>query len=305
MRKIPVGATIAHAYHFAFADFLTVFKAIWLPLAAYAALSIPMMGRMMQLMASLGARDPAALSAIGPLFLLYPFLLILIFMQFLAVSEAALGVRPNDSWFYFPLGKKLWRLIGGVLLALLAIIALMLCYALIAFVLGFVLNTVLKSFVSAAMATGLTGVFAALLFLVAYGVLIFLTIRFFFLLAPASIVEQRLGVGRSWQLTRGNFWRAFLVTLSIVLPLVVIEYAAIFSFAGFPAITPGMSPQAVQAANLAWNIALFSAIVRYWYIIVPAVTVVLVLYFGAACGAQAFAYRALTEDEAAAAVAFD
>lgn len=305
MKKIPVGATIAHAYHFAFNDFLTVVKAIWLPLAAYAALAIPMMGRMMQLMTSLGAHDPAAVSAMGPLLLLYPFLLILMFMQFLTVSEAALGVRPNDSWFYFPLGKKLWRLIGGVILAALAIIALMLCYALIAFILGFLLNTLLKSFVSPTMATALTGLFAALLFLVAYGLLIFLAIRFFFLLAPASIVEQRLGVVRSWLLTRGNFWRAFLVILSIILPLIVIEYAAIFSTAGFPVITPGMSPQAVNAAKLAWNIAIISAIARYWYMVLPLFMVVMVLYFGAACGAQAFAYRALTEDEVAAAGAFD
>jgi len=33
MAKIPVGATIAHAYRFAFGDFVTIFRSIWLPLA--------------------------------------------------------------------------------------------------------------------------------------------------------------------------------------------------------------------------------------------------------------------------------
>ena len=32
MKKIPVGATIAHAYRFAFGDFLKILGVMWLPL---------------------------------------------------------------------------------------------------------------------------------------------------------------------------------------------------------------------------------------------------------------------------------
>ena len=34
MQKIPVGATVAHAYRFAFGHAADIFKAIWLPLLA-------------------------------------------------------------------------------------------------------------------------------------------------------------------------------------------------------------------------------------------------------------------------------
>ena len=40
MKKIPVGATIAHAYRFAFANALTVLKAIWLPMLAQLAIAM-------------------------------------------------------------------------------------------------------------------------------------------------------------------------------------------------------------------------------------------------------------------------
>src|ERR1700744_2945468 len=46
MKKIPVGATIAHAYGFAFGHALTVFKAIWLPLLAQLALLLLLTRRM-------------------------------------------------------------------------------------------------------------------------------------------------------------------------------------------------------------------------------------------------------------------
>jgi hypothetical protein len=56
---------------------------------------------------------------------------------------------------------------------------------------------------------------------------------------------------------------------------------------------------------LAWQITVLSAVSRYWYIAIPLFAVMMVLYLGASCSAQAFAYRQLTEDESSAPVAAD
>jgi hypothetical protein len=301
--KIPVGATIAHAYRFAFGNFPTVLRAMALPLVLQLGLSIVMINRVVPALTAMQTNDPAAFSLLGPVLLLYPVALILLFVQFTSVTEAALG-GPARSWLYFPIGKKMWRLVGGFVLAALAIIGLAAAFVIAGYLVLLVLGVVLKASAPDA-AKAVIGLAAAGLILAAYGGLIFLVVRFFFLLAPVSIAEQRLGVGRAWLLSRGNFWRAFLIVLAILIPVVVVEYAAMFAVAGWPPMPRGGGHQAIQAARLAWQITALSAASRYWYIAIPLFAVVMVLYLGAGSAAQAFAYRKLTEDEASVPVAGD
>ena len=302
--KIPVGATIAYAYHFALGNFLTVLRAIALPLVLQLGLSIVMINRVVPALEAMQANDPAAFSLLGPVLLLYPIALVLFFVQFTSVTEAALGGLAR-SWLYFPIGKKMWRLLGGFVLAALAIIGVAAAFVIAGYLVLLVLGVVLKASVTPGAAKAVIGLAAAVLILAAYGGLIFLVVRFFFLLAPVSIVEQRLGVGRAWLLSRGNFWRAFLIVLAILIPVVVVEYAAMFAVAGWPSMPRGGGHQAIQAARLAWQITALSAASRYWFIAIPLFAVVMVLYLGAGCAAQAFAYRKLTEGEPSVPVAAD
>jgi hypothetical protein len=301
--KIPVGAAIAHAYRFAFGNFLTVMRAMALPLVLQLGLSIVMINRVVPALTAMQANDPAAFSLLGPVLLLYPVALVLFFVQFTSVTEAALG-GPARSWLYFPIGKKMWRLLGGFVLAALAIIGVTAAFVIAGYLVLLVLGVALKASAPDA-AKAVIGLAAAGLILAAYGGLIFLVVRFFFLLAPVSIAEQRLGVGRAWLLSRGNFWRAFLIVLAILIPVVVVEYAAMFAVAGWPSMPRSGGHQAIQAARLAWQITALSAASRYWYIAIPLFAVVMVLYLGAGCAAQAFAYRKLTEAEPSMPVAAD
>lgn len=293
MKKIPVGATIVHGYRYAFTNAPALLKAIWLPMALYLGLGIPTLHRIAQLLTAATARDPSMVSLMGPLLLLFPVLIILFMVQVTAATELALGM-PIGSRFYFPFGKKLWRLIGGYLLALVAIIAL----ALLLFFAGLLVSLVLKG-----QSATVLSLFAVAVILIAYGGVIFMGVRFLFLLAPASITEQRLGVARSWSLTRGNFWRAFLVSLAVFIPVMIIQYALQFSLAGFPP-TPA-SAEAAKAARMAWNVHVLDALAANWFITLPVFVLVLWIYLGVGCGAQAFAYRKLTEDEGLAPIAGD
>jgi hypothetical protein len=303
MAKIPVGAAIAHAYRFAFGNFLTVLRAMALPLVLQLALSIVMINRVVPALKAMQANDPSAFSQLGPVLLLYPIALVLFFVQFTSFTEAALG-QPAKSWLHFPIGKNMWRLLGGFVLAALAIIGVAAAFAIAGYLLLLLLGAILK--VSAPVAAkAVIGLAAAVMILAVYGGLIFLVVRFFFLLAPVNIAEQRLGVGRAWLLSRGNFWRAFLIVLAILIPVIVVEYAAMFAVAGWPPLPRGGGHQAIQAARLAWQITALTAASRYWYIAIPLFAVMMVLYLGAGCAAQAFAYRKLTEDEVSAPVAAD
>ncbi|HJS44992.1 MAG TPA: hypothetical protein VJ753_01205 [Rhizomicrobium sp.] len=298
MKKIPVGTAIAHAYRFAFGDFLTVLRSIWLPLCVQLGLTIILARHAIPLVRALEAKDPSAPSLLGPLLLLYPVVLILFFAQFTVVTKVALGTRREIPLIDFPFGKDMWRLLGAFIVAGLAIVAMLIAFALATGVLSFLLS---------AMGIGKTmlAILIGLLFAIGYGGTIFVIFRFLFLLAPVNIAEQHLGIGRAWQLSQGNFWRSFLIALAILLPMIVVEYAVIFAAIGLPPMPHGEGPQAFEARRMEWNIAILQAMVTHWYIALPLFTLFMVVYLGAICGAQAFAYRKLTEDEISTPVAAD
>jgi hypothetical protein len=306
MAKIPVGRTIAHAYRFAFGNFLGILRTIWLPLLLQLAMTVPVAARAGALFQGFAGSDPGAMSQFASLIPLYLVLILLFFVQMTAVTQLALGKhQPGSALFYFPIGKAMWRLVGGFVLAVLAILAVAAVYVIVLFIGGALLKAATAGMSSRGAALTVALLVLAVL-LIGYGGLIFLAVRFLFLLAPVNIVRQKLGVLEAWELSHRNFWRAFLVILSILLPMVAVEYILVFSAVGFPPIPhAGVSPQAFQAARLAWNIAMIQSLVRYWYVALPLLGVLMVLYFGAGCAAQVFAYRALTEDEASVPVAAD
>jgi hypothetical protein len=302
MNKIPVGAAIVHAYRFAFGSCLKILTAIWIALALQSVLSLALIHRVTGLMASVMARDPSAIGQFGPVLLIYPFIIIIFFVQIATVTELALNPEKTVRHFNFPVGKPTWRLMGAFILATLAIAAVILVFVIAAIALGFVLKM-------AGLSKIITAIAVLLGLLVAYGGPIYVVCRFYFLLAPITIAEERIALSRAWKLTKGNFWRIFLIILAILIPVAIAEYAVIFSAIGLPPVLPhGTGPEAMrmlQEAKLAWNLAMFAAAQKYWYVALPFFIALTVFLLGTSCGAQAFAYRKLTEDEGLAPVAGD
>ncbi len=296
MKKIPVGATIAHAYRFVFGHAPTVFKAILLPLLAQLAVILLLTRRMALFLAATQAHDPSAMNLFGPMLLLFPVAVIFFFAQFTAATEAALG-QPPQTWFAFHFGKPMWRLTGSFIAAFAVIVVIYLLYFAAIYALGALADATLKTPISAGTARIVMLLVAGAAFLAGLGIIAFVTIRFLFLLAPVSIAEQK-GLRRSWELSRGSFWRALLITLAIMLPVVIINYAYAFSLVGLPPISAGMSKEAREAAQAAWRIAEMNALADRWYLTLPVTGVLMLFQFGAGCAAQAFAYRALTEESA-------
>lgn len=301
-KKIPVGATIAHAYGFVFGNAVAVFKAIWLPLLAQMVVAFLLMKRIALFLAATQAHDPAAISLFGPLLLLIPLALLFYFAQYTAVTELALG-RPSPSWIAFHFNKPMWRLLGGFLAAIGAIAAIALALFLVGMLLAFGFDFLLKVTPGSRPAVAiLFGLMAA-----AYGLsFFFLAVRFLFLLGPVNVGEQRLGVRRSWQLSHRNFWRIFLITLAIVIPAGITNQVFAFWMGGFPPTPPaGASKDVRDALQTAWQIAQLNRMAEHWYLSLPLTGLIMWFQLGAGAAAQVFAWRKLTEEEVLAPIAGD
>lgn len=292
MNKIPVGATIAHAYRFFFANFLLVARAIWIPLLLQLVVILVLARRMALFIAAAEAHDPSATTLFGPVLLLLCLALILFAAQYAAGMEIALG-RPPHSLLHIPAGRTMWRLLGGLAAGtLLVFVLIMMAYSLVS-ILTYALDQIAKATPNARTPILAIGIMVALTF-AAFMALI--SIRFLFLLAPANVVEQKLGITRAWELSVGNFWRALLVALSIFIPLIIVNYAVTISVAGLPPATAGLSKEAALAAESAWQMQQLNQLADQWYIVLPATALMMIFQFGAGSAAQAFAYRKLTEN---------
>ena len=297
MAKIPVGATIAHAYRFAFGNFIGVLRVAWAAASLQAALSILVMRQMGGLMQAILAHDASAVSQFGPLLLLYLLSMFLLFVQITAVMELALGKLPRQQIFYFPVGKPVWRMIGAFLFALIVVIGLIICGFLAIAACGFALRLAVGG-MAPQTAKAVTAISLLVVFLVGYCALIYAITRLTFLIPPVTIASGRIDLAGGWKLARGNFWRIFLVLLAILVPFIVVEYAALFAVGGVPPLLPhDMSPEAQQAfqkAKIAWQLGLFAKATSAWYLTVPVTMVVTMMLLALFSGAQAFAYRVLT-----------
>ena len=306
MAKIPVGATIAQAYRFAFGDFLKILGVMWPSMLLMWLPSLLMRKQMTALSAQMAAQDYSSLRQLWPLiFLFYLVALVLIIVQVIGIAQVALGRHKGPVWFYFELGKPVWRLIGSFLLLILAFIAGWIATLLGAFILGFVLALITKALNIAAIAIGIS----VLVVIALFCAFVYCWVRLTFLLIPVvAAQEEGLALGRSWTLGLGNFWRMFAVFLATVGPFIILEIVFVFGFM-FKGITfppPHATADQVaayQAAINARSAEMMNAIYSHWYIAYPLALVFVVVFYGLAVGAQCFAYRALTEGEASAPVA--
>jgi hypothetical protein len=294
MSKIPVGATIAHAYRFAFRDFFRILGVMWLTMAIMWLPGLLLQSRM----TGLATHDPAMLRQMLPFFIpFYLLALLLMSMQFIGLARLALGLHRGPAWIYFSLGKPVWRLIGSILLLVVAMIVGWLIALLGTLLIGFLLGLVAK-------AANFPPLTATIAFVIAIGIIavwcgyFYCLIRLTFLLLPV-IADERpgLALGEAWTLGKGNFWRMFAVLLVIMLPFLILEgimFLWLFHGVPFPH-APATTEQTAsfQAALNAHMVTMVNGISHYWYLIYPVAVVFTVILYGMAVAAQCFAYRSL------------
>ena len=303
--KIPFERTIANAYRFAFTNILTILGIGWFPFLLVALTGagltyalLPQLGAILTTSHDKWSQAQAvgdAVSIVGAVFVMLAVTIIASAMVNVGVMRRALGQHPGPYFVFFSLGAQVWRLIGAYVLVLLLFwgIGLFLTFGIVG------LSILLAKVSPGVQVLGTTLMSIAAIF---WGIYALVRVQFFL---PAVVVaENHIGIARSWNLGRGNFWRIVGIFLIVTLPVGIASStinqsliqmavgAQLLPMAGLPR---DPAHPAMTAAELQhYFSAVFGALGRVW----PYMVVVEMLYFilltGLIAGAIAIAYNFVT-----------
>jgi len=295
--KVPVGGTIAHAYGFAFSNIVNNLGAIWIPAVIMYALMFVFRASYASTLLSMSTNPQAALAGLQYMFIGMIVFGVLIIAQIAGIMKEALGLRAGNAWLQFPFGAATWRVLGAYLLYFIVLIvlyvAVLMVSALFAGIFAGMAGAGTGGARGAIAGLGLAAVVFALFVFCAF---VYIGTRLSFLLAPVAVAEQRISLIRSWELTKGNFWRIFVIILAIVLPLLVLEIAilgAVYGSSLIPPMHPGVTPEELKVFNQHQR-QMMTNQQSWWFITYPLGLLVSVIFYGIFAGAVAHAYRALT-----------
>lgn len=299
--KIPVGATVARAYGFAFGNIVNNLGMIWIPVAmlwvASYFLQRPYLDATMGAMGSPQA-TLAALPLISGYFVAS---FVLLSAQIAALTKEALGLRSGNAFLQFPFGAGAWRVLAAFFLYF---VVMVIVY--IAILLGSLLLTALAVAISGGHGAGATmaaGFIALGLVVFVVGAFLYIATRLSFFLAPVAVAEHKVSLIRAWQLSGGNFWRIFSVFVILFLPFLVLEFVLVYAALGpnfFVPIHTGTTPQEIMAhAQHQQEIVrqMTAKMQTYWFVVYPVGLVVALIVYGMYAGAVAYAYRAVTHED--------
>jgi hypothetical protein len=315
MSKISVGETISQTYGFAFGRYLPILGVIWLPtiiLGAFAYFFVlPDMANfpaVMQQISQHASQDPhttlmpVALNRMASHGYLLDLIELVVFSVIaVGVTREALGLRTGPWFVYLSFGKAELLVMAAFFVVFVIIVVAVIALFIAGGIVGVVAALVFAGSGAHAgsVSTALSG--AGIAFLV--GVLIFFAMIYFFtrltyLIVPVTVAEGRFGLGRSWELTKGNFWRIFGVALATIIPLFVLEMIFVGVAFGPAFVSFAMELQKhPDAAN-----ANFAAMMQGMssYMIYACVIGLLIgpIIYGLTLGQAAFAYRELAPSAA-------
>lgn len=312
MGKIPVGRTIGQSYEFVFQKYGTLLGIVWLPMAAMIALGyflfLPALSQIFDRLPWTFQHpgEPDFSWMISGAFVwlrLFEILVLLLFVVVrVGITKEALGLRRGPKFVYIPTDSSELLVIACYIILYIAAIAVIIAVVIIG-----VLIVLLAGGVAAAIGLfdfhspthqvwGILGL--VILAIVLWCAVFYAIVRLTFLMIPATVAERRIGIGRSWSLTKGNFWRIVVVAIAVWLPLIVLE-GIVFSIVGAPVML-----QIVAAAhgNQADAHALLGALAKNMVYYLPWFWGIGLLFapvfFGLTTAPSAFAYRALASETA-------
>lgn len=288
MNKIPVGQTVRLAYAFTFGEIGTVIGLIWVPTLIYAVASFFALRAYYNTLAdSLQSGLPPSGAGVGLPFLLAFLAMLLVGIVGVSLTQQVWGLRQGPAYAHIALGSAELRAFGGFFGLYLLLI---LFIAIVAIVLGIAAAGSASAIQSNPRLVGPAGIgFATVagICLVFYAV-----IRLSFLLVPSVVDSGEFGLTRSWQLTKGNFWRIVAVGAATLLPIALIFAVAELAILGPSLFLPDMTNGA--GANLNKLASQMRAMQDHMPVLMGLSFVVSPLLYGLMFSASAFAYRALS-----------
>lgn len=222
-RKIPLEATIGGAYGFLVSDFVSIIGIVWFPILLFSGL----IGAAIWFGAIAHPLPPFRFDEDSQAFMQenMPFLIAVSrlfgavvlcvmamgIMLITGLTRKALGLMEGRTFFYFNLGLSFWRLLAAILIAVALLVVLRLFMQLIAYL--------WIHFASPALPQGIVVIVDVLGAVTFFCTFVYVLVRLLFLLPPVVMAENRIGIARAWALGGGNFWRALVVMLAVILPV--------------------------------------------------------------------------------------
>ena len=231
MNRIPVGKTIAYAYGFTFGHLGTVIGLAWLPLlvgqaAVYSLYDLSNVAAVTP--DQLRANPALALRGLGIGLLSYAIIQFFTAIVAVAMVRQALGLRSGNARIHLAAGHDEWRMFAGYVRYFFAMVGVVIISYVILAVLG--IAGALATQAGPAVA-GIVGIVMVVGVIAVYCAATLTLVRMGYLLSPSIVAEKGGGIKRSYDLTRGNFWRIAAVWVVTCLPLLALlgaaEYAVV------------------------------------------------------------------------------
>ncbi|MGN6516077.1 MAG: hypothetical protein ACTHLR_09585 [Rhizomicrobium sp.] len=312
MNKIPVFATIGHAYGFATSRFLNILGIVWAPLVASMAVGLMLTPGFAGNHIPIDDADAIRRNAAHFAPFVFAFSLFIRAMIGVGVTELALDKRSGITFVYFSLGARVWRLIGAWLLFILVMILIYIGLIVLTVVVAFGGGLAVKSLALSQGANAVAvGVLVLVCFLLFFGSLVYVLARLTFLIPPVVVNENKIDLARGWELTKGSFWRIFWIGFAIFVPLILAQGILLVSFYGtgiflqfFDIMHAGMLRQINEAVMQSridqWSAMLRTQGLRTWPYTAAIGLAIETFACGLLYGAAAFGYRAVTQAPASA-----
>lgn len=288
--KIPVGKTLEAAFTFVFKNFLSVVGIFWFPMLVGLVL---IGGVLVRIVIGIHhfpdpTTDPQTFTRLVVEFIAFDVWLLVVILVTGAMIQVgllrkALGLHPSPVFIFYSLGSDVWRMIGATFLLIVIVIAVELGL--------FAANGLLYWLLNAMAGKALAVIAVVVTGIASFCFYVYVAVRLGYFLPAVVVAEHRIGLGRSWELARGNVWR-------ILALVVVIVIAVFFVFGTLQSLFAPPFIMDFTSAHTDPHEVLRSLVV-YLRSAGPVLAIVDILQmlfiYGLMAGAVANAYRAVTQ----------
>ncbi len=285
MNKIPVVKTVAFAYNFLFTRIGTV--------AGVAALPAVLASAVDYLVRSYTSTDETEAAGGANLLIWLLGTVTTIFISSVAtvgITRAALGLPLGSGAYYFPVGTLELRMFVTKLRFWLGVAVLLILASLVASVTFMLAGVPIDG--AGTVEPSAATLLAGLATWTAFGYAIVTIMRMGFLLSATVVSENKAGLRRSHDLSRGNFWRMVAVVLALAAPILVLV-----SVAGAVILRASLGPDYARVLEQEGMLELMrrgeDAVAQNLLLWEVFNTAIFILASGLIYAASAYAYRAL------------
>jgi len=292
MNKIPVGQTIRFAYAFTFGEIGTIIGLIWIPTLVNAIAGFFATGTYYRALADSmeSGLPPMGTAATLPIVLAFVSLLLLAMIS-VAITQQALGLREGPAFAHISLGSAELRTFGGFFGLYLLLVLFAMVFLVVVGAIAIGAGSAIKAMAGA---TPLITAVSGLAVLIGILVLVYMIVRLSFLLVPSVVDGREFGLTRSWQLTKGNFWRIVAIGVVTILPVTLVFGAVEFAILGPDFYKPDLTSAKGTTASLHLMAQQLRAMETHMPALMGLSFVISPVLYGLAFAPAAFAYRALT-----------